>query len=522
MIDGIPLNTQSSGQVDPAEFPLENIARIEVIKGSGSSLWGSGLGGVINVITKDTGNTLIPKGSVTSSFAGFRTNKEVAELSGKVSDLGYYLLSSYMSSGGDRPRSDTLEKKAFSKLSYDLKDSGRLTAIFGYSAADVNSGEFPDGTWQAQPYRSQYGKIGWENDFGLADIRIDFKHSRRDVVSKYFDSVDLDDPSWRVTTRDLLYQLSLNSSLHPRKVDLLVIGADFDNDTLKSAPYLSTAKGLKIYAPYANYTLKLTPWDINFGLRYDNNSVFGDAVSPSWGAVYHFQNLADTLIRAGISRAFNAPPLLWRYSDNAGLKMAANPDLTAERAWVYETGVESRLIPRVWLKFSLYRSDVSNAISSARDSLGNTYMKNFQKFRRQGLEFESKFEVCEGLYWRAGAGFNDVEDRTTHETVRGGGRARQSFNTAIEYKTKFGLSVSVIGYYNRWNEESAVYTNQAGEDVIVGPNDRKILCDLKISQEWKNFMVFLNIYNLNNSKYWADFYFPLPQRYFEGGFKVNW
>ena len=50
MIDGIPLNSQVSEAVDPSRFPLENIKRIEVIKGASSSVWGSSLGGVVNII----------------------------------------------------------------------------------------------------------------------------------------------------------------------------------------------------------------------------------------------------------------------------------------------------------------------------------------------------------------------------------------------------------------------------------------------------------------------------------------
>ncbi|MFA5156087.1 MAG: TonB-dependent receptor [Candidatus Omnitrophota bacterium] len=511
MIDGIPLNTQSSGQVNPSEFPIENIAKIEVIKGPGSSVWGSGLGGVINIITKETGKTFIPKGRVISSYSGFDTKRESAELSGKFSGLGYYLFSSYMDSGGKGSKSDVLEKKAFSKLSYDLKAGGKLTALFGYSSADVNSGEFPGGSWQAQPYRDLYGKLGWENTFGPADFKIDLKHFRKGVVTKDYSTVSDEAPYSRVDSKDYLYQVSLNSSLRPRKVDLLVAGMDFDNDTVKSSPYLSTAKNLKIYAPYINYSLKLKPWDINFGLRYDNNSEFGSATSPALGAVYHFENLPGTLVRAGVSRAFNAPPLLWKFNYNPGLSIAPNPDIKAERAWVYEAGLESRAIPRLWLKFSLYRSDVRDAISSAQNDDNLTYMKNFQRFCRQGLELDSRFEICDGLYFRVSAAFNDIKDTDTDQIVRGGGKARQSFNTAIEYKSKFGLAVSLIGYYNRWNEPADFQ-----------PNDRKMLCDLKITQEWKMVSLFFNVHNLNNSRYWADSYFPVPQRYFEGGLSVNW
>ncbi len=516
MIDGIPLNSQASGQVNPAQFPIENIARIEVIKGAASSIWGSSLGGVINIITKDTGTTPIPEGRITAAFSEFRTKKESFNLSGGIGDFGYYLFGSYMESGGKGLKDDVLEKKGFSKLSYDLKDMGKITASFGCSSADVNSGEYPDGTWQAQPYQARYGKIGWAGYFGDADIKVDLKRFRQDIITKSYLSVEDEDPFWTVKTKDVLYQLSLNSTVHPREKDLLVLGTDFDWDILKSNLYLTQAKILKLQAPYANYTLKLEPWDLNFGLRHDHNSEFGQEFSPSLGCVYHFKNIPDTLIRAGLSGAFNAPPLLWKYNENVLLAVIPNPDIKPERAQVYELGLESKPVPDFWIKFSLYRADVSDAIALAMNELNQYYMKNFEKFRRQGVELQLKINLCEELSFFAAGAFNDIEDRTTGKTVKGGGKARQSFDLGVEYKNKNGFSVSLYGYYDYWNEPASSQ-----------PNDRKMLCDLKISKEFKNFSAlsaaaFLNIHNLTNSKYWRDYYFPVPERYFEGGVSFEW
>ncbi|MBN2482565.1 MAG: TonB-dependent receptor, partial [Candidatus Omnitrophica bacterium] len=106
---------------------------------------------------------------------------------------------------------------------------------------------------------------------------------------------------------------------------------------------------------------------------------------------------------------------------------------------------------------------------------------------------------------------NDIENRITKETVRGGGKPRQSFDVSVEYKNPHGFTGALYGYYDRWNEPADAF-----------PNDRKMLIDMKLSQEIKNLTLFLNIYNLANSTYWADYYFPMPERYFEGGFTVHW
>jgi len=511
MIDGIPLNTQASGQVNPSKFPIENAARIETIKGAASSIWGSSLGGVINIITKDTGTTLIPKGNISGSYAGYRTQKQNGELSGKVAGLGYYLFASHMESGGKGARDDVSEKKAFGKLSYDLKELGKIAGSFGFSQGDVNSGELPDGTWEATPYRCQYGKLGWSNNFEGVDLNIDLKNSRQDIVTKDFDNISTDVPWQIIRSKDVLYQVSIVSAAHPRGKDLLIVGMDSDWDILKST-YLTKAKSLNLQAPFTNYTLKLDPWHLNFGLRYDRNSEFSEDLSPSFGCVYHFNGLPATFVRANVSHAFNAPPLLWKYYDESLSGLAVNPDLKPERAWVYELGIESQPLSKLWLKLSLYRADVSDAISSTTNDQGQWIKKNFEKFRRQGIEAQLKLQLLRGLSFFSTAAFNDVENRLTREIVKDTDSPRQSFDLGFEYKHKIGLSLYLDGRYNYWNRTYDIFQ----------PNDKKFVFDFKASQKIKNFTCFMNVYNLFNSGYWADYYFPTPRRYFEGGVTIEW
>ncbi|MBU4334033.1 MAG: TonB-dependent receptor plug domain-containing protein, partial [Candidatus Omnitrophica bacterium] len=133
MIDGIPFNTQLSGQADPAIIPVENIERIEILKGASSSVWGSSLGGVINVITKDVGDSVVPKGKFKTTFAGFSTTKNSLELAGKISDVGYFVSGSYLETDGIKSRSDAQEKKIFGKVSASINDALKIISSFGYT-----------------------------------------------------------------------------------------------------------------------------------------------------------------------------------------------------------------------------------------------------------------------------------------------------------------------------------------------------------------------------------------------------
>ncbi len=512
LVDGIPFNTQLSGQANPTRIPIDNIKQIEILKGAASSSWGSSLGGVINVITKDVGTTKIPSGSFTTSFAEFSTLKHNFDISGKIGDVGYLLTGSSMQTDGIKSKSNVHEMKIFSKWAYPLTEISTLTASFGYSGAHVLDGVNTNNRWQSKPYISRYGKLNMHTQKNTLTFDIGYKYNDQDITSDTYNASTGNLTSSAVSNN--VYQgINLKGNI-PINDDILAFGIDIDKHTLKSSNYLDTSKSIFIQAPYLNYSLRLNQWDINTELRYDNNNQFGSQMNPSLGAVYHFKKFPKTTIRGKISRAFNAPALLWIYNDDASLLVAPNPDLEAEHAIVYELGGRTQIFSSMDIKINLYRSDIKNAIATVfRNGL---YLKNnFKKFRRQGISLSAKYKINKFLNIYGTGAFNDVENRITKKTVRDQGIARQSFTLGANYINKHGLSLNIYGYYNYWSSSPS---NQA--------NDQKFIFDTRITQTIKNIRknidieLFINIYNLTNSKYWSSITFPLPKRYFEGGFKI--
>jgi vitamin B12 transporter len=69
LVDGVRLNSSVNGAVDLSSVPLEDIERVEIVRGGESSLYGTGaVGGVVNIITKKPGT---PELSLTLTNAGF-------------------------------------------------------------------------------------------------------------------------------------------------------------------------------------------------------------------------------------------------------------------------------------------------------------------------------------------------------------------------------------------------------------------------------------------------------------------
>ncbi|MBF0566224.1 MAG: TonB-dependent receptor plug domain-containing protein [Nitrospirae bacterium] len=71
LIDGVTLNDIENNYARTGDIPVQNIDRIEIIKGPASSSWGSSLGGVINIITK-SGDSAVKAGGMLSATYGER------------------------------------------------------------------------------------------------------------------------------------------------------------------------------------------------------------------------------------------------------------------------------------------------------------------------------------------------------------------------------------------------------------------------------------------------------------------
>ncbi len=130
-IDGVPLNNLSDNAAELGSLPVQNIEKIEIIKGPASSAWGSALGGVINIITK-AGQDEGFGGVLSASSGKHDTGDFRAEASGKKVGVGYYLTAGRLQTDGFRPHNDFSGNNAYAKLSYDITGATSVIATVSY------------------------------------------------------------------------------------------------------------------------------------------------------------------------------------------------------------------------------------------------------------------------------------------------------------------------------------------------------------------------------------------------------
>lgn len=97
--DGVPINDSYGGAVEWNEVDVDDIERIEVVRGAGSALYGSNaMGGVINIITKKPEKEI--KTSVETGYGSMNTWLVSLKNSATLGKFGYYISGGYLESDG--------------------------------------------------------------------------------------------------------------------------------------------------------------------------------------------------------------------------------------------------------------------------------------------------------------------------------------------------------------------------------------------------------------------------------------
>jgi len=101
LLDGVPISVPYEGLVNLPDIPVQNIARIKVIKGSASALYGpNAMGGVVNIITKKGLDE--PQTTLGYRISDYNTHHLSATHGGRTGRFGYFIGGSHKESDGYR------------------------------------------------------------------------------------------------------------------------------------------------------------------------------------------------------------------------------------------------------------------------------------------------------------------------------------------------------------------------------------------------------------------------------------
>lgn len=507
LMDGRPINNPRDGQVDLSDIPLDNISRVEVMHGPGSSLYGSSaMGGVVNIITKNPPKEG-QKTELYSSFGTARTYVERMSYGAKVSKLGFLVSGGYESSEGFRENSELSAKDCNLKLGYELN---------GENNVSFNSGFYTS-------------KTGVPGSITYPDI-----DDKQDVLKRFFDFNWSFSPDERTGISVKAYQnydrleFMENSTTYTKDIQATIVrGLDLQFDKQLLDVYrivcgfnyvknmndsTATAKHeYNVTSGYLENRLDLFDNKLNFNLsgRLDDYSNFGTQINPSLDFLY---KLNDAIRFHGlISRSYRVPTFNDLYWPDEGWAKG-NPNLNPEKGITGELGVETKINKYLTSGLTYYRSNYKQLIQWSGDAVWQPM--NVSSAVINGVEFINKIYILDNLEMGINYTFLSAKDEKTHKYLVY--QPEQKVDSSLKYNDHNGLTVELKGQF--------VGVRYA--DIISGDNAIKVksfyVFGLSVSKKFKSGITcFGYIDNLLNRKYQVQNGYPMPGFSLTGGFKAE-
>lgn len=372
MIDGRSIYTPTFSGVywDLVNLPLEDIDRIEVIRGPGATVWGANaVNGVINIVTKESRYT---QGAyITGGLGDHERAFAEGRVGGEIGKHGHY-----------RFYSRYLDRNPMDAPGGGEQNNGWWRMLTG-ARADWNNGGNDSFTVQGEIQRGQneqqsiqFGPVPTDSDITMSYLRGRWVRALDDgsvlTLSSYLDqhrrtTAVLDQ---RVTTVDV----DFNHSLRWQNRNNLVWGAGYRlaDDSYNTTPVLSFTppeEQMHLFSTFVQNTFEATDkLDLTLGTKVEHNAFTGFEVQPT--AKFAFRPDARSTVWGSVARAVRSPT---RTEDSIRYTFAQIPGAPpTEVVGFGDSGVESevliayelgyRISPREGLIFDLtaYYNDYDN------------------------------------------------------------------------------------------------------------------------------------------------------------------
>jgi len=519
-VNGVTVNSPSLGTADVSKIPLNNIERIEVVKGSGSVLYGSGaMAGTINIITKrpERGETALKA----SAGYGTQSSYHIAAEQGMfaVGDFGYYVTANRYKTHGFRSNSDLSHNDASINLVLDKGDILNVSLYGDYIYRDFGRPgvQPPAGTQSysfngTQFYNSESASLvdrGRDND---AHAVLNVKSQPTDWMGlkfrgdyTYMESYNYDRYvyyGWgsgsRTWVTNKVFGLEGDVDLKPFSGANLLVGAEYKHYDWKNKNIELDAFGADIPSTKSptHHTLHTTGVYMEgqyrpckyvkglAGIRHEDHSQFGTEDLPRFGLIVNpFQS---TALKFNYGKHFLAPTpndLYWPKDPYT----SGNPNLKPEKGWHLDAGIEQELFDnKVFLSLTYFNWNLEDKILWAPDANWVWKPQNLNKAKAHGCEVGAKIGPFYNLTLALDYTYTDAEEENQYDTRRATYTPKNLFRGDLTYWAPFGL-----------------------DETITEPAstlDSYITMDLKLEQRlFDHWLLSLQANNLFNTSY--DTYF---------------
>ncbi len=461
-IDGVPVYDASGigGNFDIRNLSVNLVERIEILKGSQSTLYGSdAIAGVINIITKKGDKATKPLGgNALVSYGSNNTVNANAGINGKTKSINYYAGYSYLKTDGINEANSTsanADKDGYKQQSFQAGFGVQaaknilISPYFRYTSlkGSLDQGAFVDELDYTYTQKSLQTGLKSELTFGKTKLNVLYNYNK--VEREYIDDSTLSqngfDKYSRGSYKGTEHFVDAYANFGLGKYTKLTVGADFrtskttqDYLSLGSfGPYATSLNTdsikqnqVSIYAA-ANFSNNKN-FNVEVGGRYNNHSTYGGNgvfnINPS------YQVDDEIKVFANVSSAYRTPSLYQLYSEYG------NKSLKPEVAFSAELGLEHYFEDKaIKTQVVVFSRNVKDVIFFYTDY--TTYQSKYinqDKQKDLGVEFDASFKLAKNTTLKTSYTFVDGNI----STKTGAGKDTTFNNLLRRPKHTFGLNLA--------------------------------------------------------------------------------
>lgn len=432
LIDGRNVNEIALATADFTSIPASMIEKVEIIRGSGAALYGTGaFGGVINVITKKA-TPLTPNVNPYFSYGTFNTIN--AGITGAYANdvVSILIAPSMLSSDGYRDNSFYNSKNIFGKIGINLSENSEIVLSGQAYNADIGN---PGDEFAPTPYAKQFE----DNNY----LRLDYNTTIEDFKINVFGYNSNSTRKASDFGSSWPWYGSYNTSNNGVKgsvsyKEMLTLGLEWNKTEFKQRDEISNIEEINKFRESAAAYLQaiLTFGDLTLipVVRGDLNNDYENVFTPALSAIY---KLTDEIKLSGnVSKVFRAPSFNDLYFPWMG-----NPDLKPEKGWSYDLGVEYSQGKFTGMVTGFY---INSEDLIAYDSYW--IPQNIDEARQYGYEVGLKYDMCKEVSHKVNYTYTRSEDTKTHTDIMY--KPMHNLNYAVFVKPikdlKFSADVSYV------------------------------------------------------------------------------
>lgn len=382
LVDGIPMYDAASvgGAFDLRMFPIDQIERIEILKGSQSTLYGAdAVAGVINIITTKNSNKLISVNSI-FSYGSYNTKKGDINISGKKSIIDYTINYQRLATDGISEALDTTGKAHYDKDGYFQQ------------ALQVKLGLHILPTLSIHPF-FQYTQFNGKNDY---DAFVDDNGRFKSKLINTGTQIHFNNKKWMtigvynyqqlrreyISSYHLIYDgrfehIEGYTTYTVNKYLQFLGGVAVQNYRLVDTTAAIKNPSFNITSAYiAAYLKELHGLHVELGGRFNHHSKYGNVFTYSFNPSYYF--IKNIKVFLNIASGYKAPSLEQLYGS-----FGANPNLKPELANTLE-GV---------LAAGFFKNKIQTRITGFYRNIKDVIVYENRKYINQNKEKDNGVEI---------------------------------------------------------------------------------------------------------------------------------